>query len=411
MSAIYIVGAGMTRFGPDPAGSVKTLTQAALTDALADCDLSASDIDTAFYSNAVQDVVEGQVSIPGQIALRHAGVEGIPIVNVENACASASTALWLAVNQVRSGASEIALAIGAEKMAFSDAERRAKVMAAFSGGLDIELEQATLGEIEAEGEGITGISGEGHRTRFMDIYAALCRAHMAKFGTTQRQLALIASKNHGHASLNSRCHYNKKMTIEEVLAARPLGYPLTVPMCSPLSDGGAAAIICNDRTVDRLGARSRAIRVDACVLKSATTRRWADLENHVAARASQDAYRLAGIGPGDVNVAEVHDAASFGELFMSEMLGLCEPGGGGALAESGATTLGGAIPINPSGGLESKGHPIGATGLGQIFELVTQLRGEAGARQVEGAKTALQENGGGFLGVEEGAAMVTVLSR
>ncbi|WP_026149998.1 thiolase family protein [Sphingobium xenophagum] len=411
MSAVYIVGVGMTRFGPDPASSVKTLTRSALLEAIGDCGLDASDIDTAFFSNAFQPIVEGQTSVPGQIALRHAGVEGIPIVNVENGCASASTAFWLAVDQIRSGASDVALAIGAEKMVFNDPARRAKVMAAFDGGLDVETAQETLADLDAEGAGITGPSGDGHRTKFMDIYAAKCRAHMANFGTTQRQLAIIASKNHGHASLNDRCHYKNPMTVDEVLAGRPLGYPLTVPMCAPLSDGGAAAIVCGERTLDRIGARSRAVRIDACVLKSATTRRWGDLDDHLVRRAARDAYSIAGIGPEEVQVAEVHDAAAFGELFMSEMLGICETGGGGHLAESGATALGGRIPINPSGGLESKGHPIGATGLGQIFELTTQLRGEAGRRQVEGTRVALQENGGGFVGVEEGATVVTVLSR
>jgi acetyl-CoA acetyltransferase len=401
----------MTRFGPHPEASVKSLTRDATSAALADCGLAGGDIETAYFSNTFQGVVEGQSTIPGQIALRAAGIEGIPIVNVENACASASTAFWLAVNQVRSGAADIVLAVGAEKMVFSDPERRARVMASFDGGLDLACAETTLRELEEEGKGISGPSGDGHRTSMMDIYAALCRAHMARFGTTQRQLAVIASKNHGNATLNERCHYNKPMSIEEVLAGRPLGYPLTVPMCSPLSDGGAAAILCSERMVDRIGARGRAVRVDASILKSATTRRWGEVGSHVVARAAAEAYARAGIGPGDVHVAEVHDAAAFGELFMSEMLGFCASGEGGPLAESGATAMGGRIPINPSGGLESKGHPIGATGLGQIFELTTQLRGEAGKRQIEGARVAIQENGGGFLGVEEGAAVVTILSR
>ncbi|MCC7248261.1 MAG: thiolase family protein [Lysobacter sp.] len=411
MSSVYVVGVGMTRFGPQPDASVKSLTRDATSAAMSDCGLSCKDIEAAFFSNAMQGMVEGQGSIPGQIALRAMGVEGIPVVNVENACASASTAFWLSVNHIRSSAADVVLAVGAEKMVFADAERRAKVIAAFDGGLDLDCAEATLRDLDAEGRGVTGPSGDGHRTSMMDIYAALCRAHMAKFGTTQRQLAVIASKNHGNASLNERCHYNKPMNVEEVLAGRPLGYPLTVPMCSPLSDGGAAAILCSERMVDRIGARDRAVRIDACMLKSATTRTWGDVESHVVRRAAQAAYEAAGLGPDDVSVAEVHDAAAFGELFMSEMLGFCEPGGGGPLADSGATTIGGRIPINPSGGLESKGHPIGATGLGQIFELTTQLRGEAGRRQVEGARFAIQENGGAFLGVEEGAAVITILSR
>jgi acetyl-CoA acetyltransferase len=182
-------------------------------------------------------------------------------------------------------------------------------------------------------------------------------------------------------------------------------------MCAPFSDGGSAAIVCNARGLQKLARSRPRVRVDACELVSASQREWTQFEDHIARRAALAAYEKAGIGPADVDLAEVHDAAAFGELLMSELLGFCPIGEGGPLAESGATRIGGRIPMNPSGGLESKGHPIGATGLAQLFELTTQLRGEAGARQVEGARIAVQENGGGFLGVEEGAAVVTILSK
>ena len=400
----------MTRFGPQPERTLKGLVAEALTAAIADAQLSIGNIEAVFFANAMQGMVEGQ-GIAGQVALRAAGLTAIPIVNVENACASGATAFWMACRYLEAGAAEIVVALGAEKMAYRDDARRAKVMAAFGGGIDIETTEATLEQLAILGRSVSSDDGTGQRSAFMDIYAMVCRAHMARFGTTQRQLAVIASKNHGHAVENERCHYRTPISVDEVLAARPLSFPLTVPMCAPLSDGAAAIVLCSEAGLDRLRSSHPLIRVGACELRSAARREWAEFEDHIVRRASLAAYAKAGLSPTDIDVAEVHDAAAFGELFMSELLGFCPLGQGGVLAESGATTLGGRIPINPSGGLESKGHPIGASGLAQIYELTLQLRGAAGARQVEGARVAIQENGGGLLGVEEAAAVVTLLQR
>jgi acetyl-CoA acetyltransferase len=199
--------------------------------------------------------------------------------------------------------------------------------------------------------------------------------------------------------------------VEQVLAARRLGYPLTVAMCSPLSDGAAAVLVASAAGLERLSRQRPQVRVLTSTLRSGKARPWADFDNHVIRRAADAAYREAGVGPDAVDLAEVHDAAAFGEIFASELLGLCALGEGGRLAESGATSLGGSMPINTSGGLESRGHPISATGLAQLFELTTQLRGEAGLRQVSGARTAIQENGGGFIGTEEAVAVVSILQR
>jgi acetyl-CoA acetyltransferase len=182
-------------------------------------------------------------------------------------------------------------------------------------------------------------------------------------------------------------------------------------MCSPLSDGAAAVLVASRAGLAGLARTRPRVRVLASELRCGQTREWSDLENHVIRRSAHAAYRTAGLGPDAIDLAEVHDAAAFGEIFAGELLGLCPLGEGGRFAESGATTIGGAMPINTSGGLESRGHPISATGLAQIFELTTQLRGEAGARQVAGARTAIHENGGGFLGIEEAVAVVSILQR
>jgi acetyl-CoA acyltransferase len=194
------------------------------------------------------------------------------------------------------------------------------------------------------------------------------------------------------------------------LSARIISWPLTLPMCAPISDGAAAAVLCRREALHRFD-RRRAIRIHASVLASGSDRGAEDLQNHICRRAALLAYEKAGLGPSDMSLAEVHDATAMGEIIQCENLGLCQPGDGGAMAERGETALGGRLPLNPSGGLESKGHPIGATGLAQIFELVTQLRHEGGKRQVENARFAVAENGGGFHGYEEAAACVTILGR
>ncbi len=411
MAPIFIAGIGMTAFAKRPAASIKQLTREAVSDVLADAAIDASQIEAAFFANGMQSFVEGQINIGGQIALRAAGLEGIPIVNVENACASGSTAVWLALQYLRSGAGDVVLAVGAEKMNYGDEAMNARVMEAFKGGMDVHDIEGTVRRMSALGTPAPTGESPGRRTAFMDLYAMMCRAHMKHFGSTQQQLARIASKNHGHSVHNPRAQFRRPFTVEEVLAGRPLSFPLTVPMCSGFADGAAAAILCTQRGAERIGLRGPRVKVRAFELVSAIERPWEDMHRSGGARAARKAYEAAGVGPEDIDLVEVHDATAFGELLVTEQLGLCKLGDGGLLAESGATTLGGRIPVNPSGGLESRGHPIGATGLAQIFELTTQLRGQAGQRQVEGARLAMQENGGGWLGIEEGVAIVSILER
>ncbi len=412
MSNIYVVGSAMTVFGRHPERSLEDLAGEALRGALQDAGCSSDVLGTAFYSGMTNGPLQGQISIPGQVVFSKIGIEGIPVFNVENACASGSSAFNLAIQSVKAGSCDVALALGAEKMNIPD---KAKAMAIFEGGWDVSRAEENFEMLKRLGEGVVpppGSESERPYSRFMAIYAALCRNHMKTWGTTQRQLAAVSAKNHQNSVHNPYSQFRKPFTIDEVLASPPITYPLTLPMCAPLSDGAAAAIICNEEGLKRIGAdRERAIRVAASVIRSFTHRTADQPQLGVGRRAALAAYEQAGVGPEDMDVAEVHDASAMGEIIQAENLGFVPFGGGGPAAERGEFSVGGRIPINPSGGLESKGHPLGATGLGQIYELVTQLRGEAGARQVEGARHAIQENGGGLIGIEEGAVAVTILAR
>jgi len=409
MNEVYVAGVSMTHFGKHLNRSTKDLAAEALNGALADAGARREQIGAAFYGNCVQGHMEGQDMIRGEIALRAAGIEKIPVINVENACATGSTALHMAIAYVKSGACDIALAIGVEKMFSTD---KALTFAAFDGAWDVHTVEKNRDLLMSIGDGVPvppGSQSDKPYSVFMDVYAGLCRLHMKTFGSTQRQLAAVSAKNHQHSTMNPLSQYQQAYSIDEVLAAPPITYPLTLPMCSPISDGAAAAIICNAAGLAKLGGAKRAKRVLASVLQTGSDRSASNYPEHASRLAGKRAYAEAGIGPRDVSVAEVHDATAMGEIIEVEALGLVGPGEAGPAAERGELSLGGRLPVNPSGGLESKGHPIGATGIAQIFELVTQLRGEAGARQVPGAKIALAQNGGGIIGVEEAVVAVTVL--
>ena len=412
MSNVYIAGIAMTVFGRHLERSLHDLAGEALQGALKDAGCHAGAIGAAFYSGMTNGPLQGQIAIPGQVIFSKIGIEGIPVYKVENACASGSSAFNLAVQSLKAGTTDVALAICAEKMNIPD---KLKAFSIFEAGWDVSRAEENYATLIKMGEGITpppGSESERPYSKFMAIYAAMCRYHMKTYGTTQRQIAAVCAKNHQHSVHNPYSQFRQPYTIDEVLAAPPITYPITLPMCAPLSDGAAAAILCSEEGLQRIGAdRKRCINVAASVIRSFTHRRLDEPEKHVGRLAALQAYELAGLGPDDMDVAEVHDASAMGEIIQAENLGLAPLGGGGPAAERGEFTVGGRIPINPSGGLESKGHPLGATGIGQLFELATQLRGEAGARQVAGARHAIQENGGGMQGVEEAALAVHILSK
>ncbi|MGE0734294.1 MAG: thiolase family protein [Alphaproteobacteria bacterium] len=413
MTDAYIAGIAMTALGKFPEKSVKQLTREAVDGALKDAGCAMGDVNAAWFSNTRQALLEGQNTIRGQCALRSMGFEGIPIANVENACASGSTALIQALAHIKAGFCDVALVVGAEKMWFP--EQREAMFKAFLGGTDVHDIDATKARLAHIGDGVMPAEYAqkpgGLHSFFMDIYAAMARFHMKSFGTTMRQFAVAASKNHFHSTLNPLSQYREDMSVDQVLADPVISWPLTRAMCAPLSDGGAAAVIVSDRVLAKKFDAKRAIKIMGAALVSGINRKPEDLGQHIGRRAALAAYEMAGVGPKDIDVAEVHDASAYAEIQQIENLGFCKMGEGGPFTDSGATRLGGSIPINTSGGLVSKGHPIGATGIIQLHELVTQLRGEAGSRQVEGARIAAAENGGGFFQVEEAATVVTVLGR
>ena len=411
MNDVYIIGSGMIRFNKYPDDNVKSMAEKVINLALADANLAKKEIQAGFFSNTFWGMYERQHSIRGQVVFRGMGIDKIPVTNVENACAGASTAMHLAYTGIRAGMYDVAVAVGSEKISHPD---KNIAMGAYASCMDVGnmLNQLKMMEeigktlkIEIPDDGSK--PGEG-RSIFMDAYAMGARWHMDRFGSTQRQLAVICSKNHLHGSLNPYSQYQQKMSVEEVLADKKIAWPLTRAMCAPLGDGAAAVVVCSERFLKKLiGARP--VKIRASVLGQGESR---PLDaSDIGERLSKQAYEIAGLGPDDIDFAELHDATSWGELHQCESMGFCKPGEGGPYAESGATTLGGKKPVNTSGGLECRGHPIGASGLAQIHELVLQLRGDAGPRQVAGARIGLAENGGGNIEVEEAAMCIHILEK
>jgi acetyl-CoA acetyltransferase len=406
----YIAGVGMTPFGNHMDRSLKSLAVEAARAAMKDAGVDNSDINAAYHANVAAGTMVGQVCIPGQVAFREMGLGGIPVVNVKNACASASTAFHQASAMVSAGYYDVVLVVGAEKLYHEEKER---TFAVFDGCVDYEDFDKVVSSVRERTSIASGhtLQAGGQHSFFMDIYASLALDHMQDYGTTQAQFAAISAKNSRHGSLNPYAQFRDVITVEQVLAARDISYPLTLPMCSPIGDGAAAAVVVSERKAHDLG-MNRCVRVRSSVLSSGWDYQHGDDKNESRLTGSvvQKAYESAGVGPEDLDLIELHDASAPSELIFYETLGLCPIGDGGLLVESGATALGGAIPVNPSGGLLRKGHPIGATGLAQLAELSWQLRAEAGNRQVTGARVALAENGGGYIGEDAAAMVITILS-
>jgi len=407
MNAV-VAGVGMTTFAKHLDTGLKALGGEAVQAAVADAGLELGDLDAAFVGNAAAGLITGQESIRGEVVLRSIGVGRIPVVNVENACASASTALHQASAMVTAGFYDVVLALGVEKLYCED---KRKTFAAFSGAVDVEMLAEIMAGLQAsakKGGAEAGASGSGEkRSMFMDIYAAVARGHMDRYGTTVEQFAAVSAKNSRHGHLNPRAQFREELTVEDVLGSPMVSEPLTRPMCSPIGDGAAAVVVVSERKAKELGIATP-VQIRSCVLRSGWDRGFD--EDGAAEVCAQEAYEEAGIGPGDLDVVECHDATAPAEIFAYESLGLCAKGDGGKLVDSGDTALGGRTPVNTSGGLLRKGHPVGATGIAQIVEVTEQLQVRSGSRQVDGAKVGLAHNGGGTIGTDVAALCVTILS-
>jgi acetyl-CoA acetyltransferase len=404
----YVAGVGMTRFGKQMDKTLKGLAGEAIQRALADAGLDQSVLQAAWMGNAAAGIVTGQEMIRGQVALREMGIGRIPVVNVENACASSSTAFQQACAMVTAGLYDVVLACGSEKLFHED---KLRSLGAFTSAVDVEDPDGALNVLkrmsEEIGEPLDAAGAGVTRSIFMDIYAVMAKKHMKQYGSTKQHFAMVAAKNSFHGSMNPRAQFQDLMSVADVLAARTVVEPLTLPMCSPIGDGAAAVILVSERKARELGLRHK-VRVAASALVSG----WDTAPGEsVGALAATQAYDAAGIGPDDLSCVELHDASAPSELVAYEYLGLCAPGESVKLIETGATRLGGRIPVNTSGGLLRKGHPVGATGCAQIVELTEQLQGRSGPRQVEGARIALAHNGGGAIGSDAAATVVTLLRR
>jgi acetyl-CoA acetyltransferase len=386
MTEVAIAGVGMHPCGRFPQLSLKDLVRVAVLSALDDAGMGTKDIQAVYSANAMAGVLQGQEQIRGQSVLREVGIERVPVVNVENACASGSTAFREAVIAIRAGVADTVLAVGFEKMFVEDRDLSLK---ALESAADLDV-----------------VGGLG--LQFTAVYALRLRRRLDDGSLTMQDLADVTVKSHYNGSLNPFAQHQKPVTARQVLEAKPIADPLTLLMCTSISDGAAAVV------VTRADLRPRTAKPRVLVRASAAASGFAASnlpEPTTTTVCAQKAYEEAGIGPQDVSVAEVHDAMAPGELLYYEQLGFCQPGGAAELLRSGATALGGRIPVNPSGGLSSRGHPVGATGLAQISELVWQLRGEAGSRQVRRPVFALAQNAGGWLEGESAACNVHILER
>ena len=390
----YVVGVGMTRFEKPETRDWQywDMVREAGGAALADAGISYGDVEQVPVGYCFQP------STAGQRAAYELGLTGVPVYNVNNNCATGSTALMLARQLVEGGAADCVLALGFEKM-----KKGALGGGADGGDFSTSPVARHYGIMAAR-------HGFEMTPPTAQIFGDAAREHMERYGTTEAQLAAVAAKNHRHSAHNPYAQFRDVYEVDDILSARTVHRPLTKLQCSPTSDGAAAAVVVSERFVERRELGGRAVEIVAQAMTTDTDKSFASgscidvVGQPMSREAARQVYERAGVGIGDVDVVELHDCFSVNELLTYEALGMCGEGESGKLVESGATTYGGRWVVNPSGGLISKGHPLGATGIAQVAELVWQLRGEAGERQVPGAQVGLAHNIG--LG---GAAVVTLV--
>lgn len=378
-----VAGVGMTAFGKHLDRRLAELAGEAAGAALEHAGADAGHVDLVVMANSMAGLLQDQESVRGQVALAGSLFAGKPLVNVENACASSSSAVQVASWALLAGAARSVLVVAVEKLFHRD-------------------KTATFRALASASDAPKTVE---NRSMFMDFYARRARHHMREYGTTVQQLAAVSVKNRGHGALNPLAQFRQQVALEDVLNSRMIADPLTLLMCSPVSDGAAALLLTRRRD---LAPGAPAVAIRGLGLSSGDS---AGPEYETIRRTARAAYQAAGLTARDVDVAEVHDATSIAEIEACEALGLAERGEGGAMAESGAAGLHGRLPVNPSGGLLSRGHPVAASGAAQLAELTWQLRGEAGDRQVRNCVVAMAENHGGLVGDDVAVATVTILER
>lgn len=414
--AVWIVGTASTPFGRFPDRGFKALTADAYGAVLADAGLTdGALIEAAWFGNCGMGAV-GQGSIRGQVCITPLVRDGAfpelaPVTNVENACGTGSSAVHGAFTAIAAGQARVALAIGVEKL-YAPAGDPAAAAAGFSAGIDM-IDPGEWQDYYAAAGAAAGrpfAPGPG-RSLFMDTYAMQAAWHMQRYGTTREQIAAAAAKTHNFGADNPLAQYRFRMDAAAVLADREVSWPLTRAMCAPIGDGAAAVLLASGEALADLvpAVRDRAVRIRGIGLAGGRYRRVD--EPSLTATAARRAYARAGVAAADIDVAEVHDATSFSELYQSEMMGFCGEGQGGRFIADGGGSLDSSVTINASGGLVSKGHPVGATGCSMMHEVALQLRGEAGPRQRPAARLGLIENGGGAIGFDEAFCAVTILER
>lgn len=386
MTEVYVLGVGMTKFGRYPDLSLRSMGREAAMSALTDAGVTPRDISVLVCGTARSGMLQGRESGVGQLIGWEMGINSIPVYNVKNYCASGSTAFDVARLAIASGEHDIALAVGIEKLS----SRVGQGAALTSDGMEIE--------------GDLGFSPPAY-------FGMLARRHMELYGTTREQMAMVTVKNREYAQLSPYPQYRDPVTVDDVLNAMPVADPLTLLDCCPTSDGAAAAVLVSERVLSRFG-RDRSVRVDASVLQTGIYEQVKDMTTFdLDVRTSTAAYERAGLGPQDVDVAEVHDAFTIAEIVHYEDLGFCAKGDGGRFVQEGHSRIGGPTAVSTGGGLLARGHPLGATGLAQVHEITTQLRGEAGGRQQPNAKVGLTHVAGGFFEGDIATSTVILLSK
>lgn len=414
MTDVFVIGVATTPFKRWPETTHRELTQWALDGVQKDAGLELARAEGVWFGNCALHVF-GQATSRGQVLLSEPMRTGqldasTPVVNVEAGCATGSLAFHGAAQAIAAGQARVALALGVEKVFLPHALEKTKEL--FDGAMDRLTPDVPSAFFEqaATANGLS-FAPTPDRIALLDVCALQASWHMKTFGTTVEQLAASAAKNHTHGAMNPSAQYQKAMTVAEVLADKSVLPPLTRAMCAPISDGAAAVLLCSGDELKALPPAVRARAVKLVGVELASGRYRALGEPSVTQVCAEKLYRKTGVSPSSVQVAEVHDATSFSELAAVEALGFFAKGQGGAYVASGAASLGGERPINLSGGLVSKGHPLAASGLAMVHELVTQLRGEAGARQAKSVRLGLWQNAGGLTGFDEAACAVGLLQR